>query len=402
MKSCSVMWENFGETRVGPAIETQVLPQPKGEGRHFVELDSLRGIAAVIVMFYHWHWIWVLSPHSTVAERVLHLPPMKFLFEGRASVLLFFLLSGFVLSLPQVRGYSVDYPSYLVKRICRIYLPYLAALALAVVGCWRFHGLQGYGFWFHYTWSHAPTLALTVEHAGFLGDYDVRAYNTAFWSLVQEMRISLVFPLLCWVALRFRAAGNLLLSLLFMLGAMAVGSLGAMPGTYVETVLYTGVFSFGIFMARYHLPMGTWLRSLSPAVSRLLFALTCLLYFYNHGLGVLMHLSGFAPDILTVFAGCLLILFALEHPGISNLLRGRVPLFLGRISYSLYLLHGTVLFVFAYLTFGKLPPSAWLLPYLAITAVLAVFMYEVVEIPSINLGRSLSKRLARIGPSSGP
>ena len=48
--------------------------------------------------------------------------------------MLFFLLSGFVLSVPYLRGKGQAYPVYLIRRILRIYAPYLAALALAVAG----------------------------------------------------------------------------------------------------------------------------------------------------------------------------------------------------------------------------------------------------------------------------
>ncbi|MGH9597467.1 MAG: acyltransferase family protein, partial [Edaphobacter sp.] len=118
---------------------------PKYERKHFGELDSLRGIAAVAVMFFHFHLLWEESPHHEWSEWLFMFPPLKFLIAGHAAVILFFLLSGFVLALPQIRGKKQRYAEYISKRVCRIYMPYLVALFLAVAFCWRFHGLDGYG-----------------------------------------------------------------------------------------------------------------------------------------------------------------------------------------------------------------------------------------------------------------
>lgn len=54
--------------------------------------------------------------------------------NGHSAVILFFVLSGFVLSLPFFKGeYKFDYSRYLVKRICRIYIPYLIIIMLAII-----------------------------------------------------------------------------------------------------------------------------------------------------------------------------------------------------------------------------------------------------------------------------
>ena len=59
--------------------------------------------------------------------------PLTALVSGGTAVRFFFVLSGFVLVLPFLRHPHSPYFPYVVKRICRIYLPYLAAVALAVI-----------------------------------------------------------------------------------------------------------------------------------------------------------------------------------------------------------------------------------------------------------------------------
>ena len=119
--------------------------------------------------------------------------------------MLFFVLSGYVLalSLPNTSLTNTlkAYPRFIIRRVCRIYLPYLAALAFAVGSNFIFStgGIADLPTWFNATWRVPISPSLVLEHIVFLGSYDHAAFNTTFWSLVHEMRISLVFPVIVLV-----------------------------------------------------------------------------------------------------------------------------------------------------------------------------------------------------------
>jgi peptidoglycan/LPS O-acetylase OafA/YrhL len=352
------------------------LKQPEHEKAHFLQLDALRGVAACIVVLSHWRITWLDSPHSPLLERLLRTPPLDFVFEGSRAVITFFLLSGFVLSLSQLNGRRVDYPSYLVKRICRIYLPYLAALFLAVAAKSRFYTLNGHGSWFHLGWASPPDAYSLIQHILFIGNYDALRYNGVFWSLIQEMRISLFFPFLCALILRIRAFGGILLALCLVVLAPLSAHLH-LPDTYCKTIEYTPIFIFGILIAMYRVPLTTWLNQRSTSIYWLLFTICALVFF-----------------MLTAKIGCLgILLFALAKGPVSRSLHQKLPLFLGRISYSLYLLHVTVLYVFAYIFNNRVAPVIWFIPYIVVSFGIAVLMYDWVEVPSINLGRRLARKL---------
>jgi peptidoglycan/LPS O-acetylase OafA/YrhL len=116
---------------------------------------------------------------------------------GTECVILFFIMSGFVLALPYRSGRNLSYPRFLLRRIFRIYLPYLASLVLAVTGAWYFHGRIHLDEWFDQTWSEPVSWRLVWQHVLFLGRYNADQFNSVFWSLVVELRISLIFPFLC-------------------------------------------------------------------------------------------------------------------------------------------------------------------------------------------------------------
>lgn len=92
--------------------------------RHFDELDSLRGLAAITVAFGHLALLtfasttWPDHPHIAFWRHVVTLlnrTPLAFLMAGGAAVRFFFVLSGFVLMLPFLRRKENPYSPYLVK-----------------------------------------------------------------------------------------------------------------------------------------------------------------------------------------------------------------------------------------------------------------------------------------------
>ncbi|OJV41506.1 MAG: hypothetical protein BGO25_17600 [Acidobacteriales bacterium 59-55] len=153
----------------------------------------MRGIAALVVLFHHYTHMFYPSLLTGTGVAAVILSPF---ISGHESVIYFFLLSGFVLSLPFLRGKNRPYPIFVRRRVLRIYGPYLAALALALAGCSLWHSQLGVSGWRAGTWSAPVDLHSVIQHLLFIGDYNYNRYNTAFWSLVYEMRISLIFPLL--------------------------------------------------------------------------------------------------------------------------------------------------------------------------------------------------------------
>jgi peptidoglycan/LPS O-acetylase OafA/YrhL len=360
---------------------------------HYYQLDSLRGLAALAVAIHHWHILWTLAPHSKYAAVIVQMLPFRLLIAGHASVMMFFVLSGFVLSLPQVRGKQVDYVPYLVKRVCRIYLPYLVALAVAVLACWKWHGRHAYGLWVDSAWPEAPQCSSILQHLLFIGSYRY-VYNFSFWTLVQEMRISLIFPPVCVLAIRFGRNGAAALALGLLLAGALMGDLAPATAILGTTVSYTGMFVVGILLARWLPEMRKVMENLNSKYYWALFAFCVALYAYAPSVFYAMHWNFPAWDGFTAIGAAGLILFSLVDKKLEALLLHRSVTFLGRISYSIYLLHLPVLLTFGFLFYGRLLPIFWIGPYLITTILLATIMYHAVELPAIELGRELASRVS--------
>jgi peptidoglycan/LPS O-acetylase OafA/YrhL len=360
-----------------------------GEHR-YEELDSLRGFAALVVAVSHAFLFWSRPyPHWRV---LLNESPFGLLIGGSDAVYVFFVLSGFVLFLPYVRPRGPDpYPQYLIKRICRIYLPFLVAATLAVSADLLFYRpgtnalLPGWENW------HRPfPMSAIWQHLTFIWRPDLTEFNPAFWTLGQEMRLSILYPAVAFVALRL----NLLLGYLAGIAICFTGFFLAVRYhvSDLRTIGYGGLFVMGAVVAK-NLPQirafmdarGWFGRSMVFVVSISFYKSTHLLPAKYYDFWSLVPLHG---------TGALLILvLALTTVHFKRFLHLAPLRWLGKVSYSLYLLHGIILYTLASLFWTKTTHHIpMMIGGLTASLLLSDSFYEWVERPSILLGRRLTRR----------
>jgi peptidoglycan/LPS O-acetylase OafA/YrhL len=362
--------------------EEQALQARSSRPRLF-QLDALRGLAALMVVFNH----------LLLAVPRLQAGPLTEVFtDGRSAVVLFFVLSGYVLSLPHWARRPMPYGGYLVRRFCRIYLPFAAAAVLAVIGAiWFAHSTLALTPWFNQTWHTPVTGGIVVKQFLMV---PMNIFNTAFWSLTYEMQMSIVMPLVCLVMIRARPAYfTLVLTLLIF--AHPMNPYGN-PQYFALSYQIFYLFVLGAALARYEKNIrsfceriGAWLWLLLPM---------SLFLFYDFVLHIVLHIAPgtrFTDRLeLRIFlinglgaAG--LLICSLHLAPLAHLLKHSIPEYLGRISYSLYLTHATVLFAL-FDQFWVHMRQRWLiLLFLSSALVAAHFFCIAVEEPSMRLGKKL-------------
>lgn len=378
------------------------------------QLDSLRGLAALTVMFHHYLLlfpvVWSMAdPMGGKPGEVNWLwfftyTPLHVLWTGHEAVIFFFILSGFVLALPFLKSPTPAYSGYVIKRCFRIYPPYLVAMAIAVavnLFCYR-GGIAGLSDWFNQVGQRPVDGKLIRSHLWFIGFFENCKFNPVIWSLVHEMRISLVFPLLMLGVRRWNWPASL--GIAFLLGAcnwwmLHLKALRVISyrHDYFETIAYAAFFMVGALLAKHR----DVLRRKFAAVPRpIRYGLVVAgILAYTHGWwltrsGVLPHgriESILRLDLVADWGVALgivtFILVALSSSRATGLLTGRFLLFFGKISYSLYLFHGVCLIAFVNLLFGKVSIGLILALAAAASFGLAALSYRWVELPAINAGR---------------
>jgi peptidoglycan/LPS O-acetylase OafA/YrhL len=366
-------------------------------------LDGLRGIAAAVVVLHHLTLIAgpVLAriPGATdpwSAWWVLEHSPLKLLTAGREAVVVFFVLSGLVVPLPALKSGTFSWPGFAASRFVRLFLPAWGALVLAaglVLLVPRAAAQVSGGEWI------TEKTATSVSWPRWVAELTLNTggshYDNVLWTLRWEVCFSFLLPLLIvavvlvarwWLAAAALAIGMTTLGVVWNISALAylpMFVVGMLIGTRLDAIRgwsdrvparVSRTTWAGVLVVSALVLVCSWLlQPVVPAGSTAGKAL----------IGV--ETAGAAGLVVAAIGSGTWRRF-LERPGVQ---------FLGRISFSLYLVHVPVLVALTYLVGDW---NWWLLPPIGIPLVLATswLFFRLVEQPTHGLARTASKRATRL------
>jgi peptidoglycan/LPS O-acetylase OafA/YrhL len=362
------------------------------------QLDSLRGLAACTVLLCH--LIIVKESTFTFVMRT----PLRLFNNGHAAVMLFFVLSGFVLSLPFLKS-KVNYSSYLTKRIFRIYFPYVVAVTVSMIASTVFyqHQIAGLSGWFNGSWTNLPDLNLIGEHLVMIGNIHTEDFNKVIWSLVQEMRISLIFPLLVLIVKRF----DYKISLAFCLLCSVIAATNnlyhfqtsyGLNTNYFETLAYIPLFMLGSYLAKHKGRIVDLFNTFGTIGKAALVLLALATYSFSESiipkilnLGLLKPFQSMIQDYCIGLGAAIFLIFALGSSKAVHILAIKPIVFLGKISYSLYLYHLIVILACVHLLYDILPLWSILGVSVVMSVAVSFLSWKYVEEPCNRAGRMLAQ-----------
>lgn len=301
--------------------------------RRFAELDGLRGIAFVVVMFGHYL--------TTIQTFFADLPAAPFEWDdGRFGVQLFFLISGYVILMTAERSKRPS--DFAIARFARLYPTYWVMLlvTMGVITIFRPNPFE---------FTPLQVLANATMLQRFLR---IRDIEPSYWTLAVELTFY-VGILVLLVATKSRLTPQVVrtVSLAWCLVGTVVCLLlrGSADSTTSKIILnltfaeYAGLFAAGMmfFLGRRAGRLEPWAFVFSA------FAVL------NAGI-----LRG-THEAAAIFVVCAVFSFGVLMPRVGWLARGPLN-FLGRISYSAYLIHQVAGFlVIVWLTpmIGRLPAT---------------------------------------------
>jgi peptidoglycan/LPS O-acetylase OafA/YrhL len=318
-------------------------------------LDGLRGLASLAVVFWHMSLVFPqvinLNPAAPVGSATwwFEFTPLKLVSAGPEAVLIFFVLSGMVVVLPVLRRAEFDWISYYPRRIVRLYLPIVASIAFAVLLV-LLHP-QVLGDKFNYWVGGSSTPALTPEIvAKSLDVFAVgNALNNPLWSLRWEFIFSLALPLFAAAAVVTKSRW---------VWGMAASVVVVWFGyfTQTEAFMFLPVFYAGALLAVHARSLSAWSESTlrRPAVAHgmwlalLLGGLTLLVlsrmlhpFIWDQPFTISLTMTGSFIGAVVIVAVCFL-----WSPAVRALSTAPAR-WLGRVSFSLYLVHVPILIFFA-------------------------------------------------------
>lgn len=292
------------------------------------ELDGLRGLLAVFVALYH-----LLSPFPQLQAALRGTAPI--FLEGWYAVDVFFVMSGFVMLHVYGKTFAdrIDLGSllrFLWARVVRLYPVHLFALLATLLLLLPMLTAYPQMFWSVDGRYSLGTLAgsLLMLQSPWV---DYRSWNYPAWSISAEWHAYLFFPLL---ALLMRRCGGRLAGLLICLGVAVPLVLYLSP--YQEEQYPTN----GVAVLLRVLPLfvtGMALHRIWLSVRRVSAATAAVAVV---GTLWLLCLPSLAPAAVVLVP--LLVLSALRAAWLQRLLSSAPLLWLGKISYSLYMTHALV------------------------------------------------------------
>lgn len=329
--------------------------------KRILELDALRGIAALAVLIYHYFFRYDMEyAHQGV--------PVSWSYYGHLGVNLFFMISGYVIfmTLDRVRR-PMD---FVVSRFARLYPAYWAAVILTFLVVAAF-GLPG---------REVSPLAALLNLLMFQEFLKIPHVDGVYWTLTVELTFYF------WIFLLYLSRNLARVDLAF--GALAaVGFLHSagfvdIPFVVRKILILEHLPFFLAGICFYRIANG-WNVARSSLIALLALA-SCI---PGREPGELLTLGIFA---LVCFGAMMGRLRFLAFPPL---------VYLGAISYSLYLLHQNIGYVIirAFYDHG-LPPLPGILAATGVTLVLASLFFACIEKPARRKLRDLyaAKREGRL------
>ena len=352
----------------------------------FHSLNSLRGIAAFIVVLNH-AFISIAFEFFTTNEAFQNTPIYN-LFNARLAVLFFFILSGFVLSLAYISGNNLRYRAYILRRFCRIYIPFMV-ITLFTVGLYYVitkNFAEPHIEWS--LWNKALTIDIIVQH--FLMTNKTVMLNPPLWTLMIEMKVVMIFPLLAYLVIKNPILTLVTSCMISYISALAFVSIDEYDNFYTSSshvgsilmlVYYIQFFVLGIFLAVKKDAIIKSLGVIPGAIHSII-----IIFLFSIPYAQIKHdflLLEIGYGLFTAYV----IMLAIKYEAFERVLVSKPIEWLGRVSYSLYLIHVPILWSGFYLLNGLVSTPYILIVTLVITLILSEIVYRTIEKPSQCFGK---------------
>jgi peptidoglycan/LPS O-acetylase OafA/YrhL len=344
-------------------------------------LDGFRGILAIEVFTHHSfiaYKYFITSRWELTSSEVIN----QF---GQSSVTLFFMITGFLFTLKSLST-KIDWKAFYISRLARLFPLYgivVSTLFLTIFILFK-------GTFHEPLWN---VMLKFVQWLSFFDSPNLKGFPVTrtliagvSWSLKYEVIFYiLAFPLLHFASRIIKRRSLLLYSTVLLLGLLAIRFHKGGEG---GDLLYATNFLGGITLA-YAYKEPIILNFVQSKYFRLIAVFSVV------GLGFFKTASSSQTILISIF----LLIAVIGGLSIGGLLKTSAALWLGDISYGIYLIHGIVLwltlFVFKYFKdLSSLNIFEYIILMIGIglaTVLLASFSYIMIEKPVVKIAKKWSK-----------
>ena len=332
--------------------------------KRLTELDGLRGIAAISVVLFHYFF-----RYDHIYGHAFDVP--NFFRFGHYGVQLFFMISGFVIYWTISR--SARPMDFVWSRLSRLYPVYWASIGATFLFVWMF-SLPGREYQFI---DFLVNLSMFQEYIGF------PHIDGVYWTLTIELTFYIWILFLFCIG-QVKNIEKILVAWIVLSAIISFRKFGFVIDENLKKIFlldYIEFFAAGICFYKYKNKQHTlWTHILLSAS----LCSVCISY---------MH-----KNILLLL--CFYVVFALILINKAGVLRNTVIVYLGALSYSLYLVHQNIGYVIINEFYRQeLNPIIGILAAVLFSIGLAHFLMTYIERPSLRFLREYYKKRKEIQSS---
>jgi peptidoglycan/LPS O-acetylase OafA/YrhL len=324
---------------ISSIIKSVIRPGHKISDMYRPEIDGLRAVAVIAVLLFHLHATWLPG--------------------GFLGVDVFFVISGYLISqiiLDGIETHSFSIAGFYERRARRILPALLVVLIFTSVAAFLILNNYDYHLYsrsLYYVSTFISNFFFWKETTGYFGAdaHDMPLLHT--WSLSVEEQFYLIYPLLLAGLRKFMTSRSLKIILLFLFAASLITNciIGIRDG---NAAFYNSFARFWELLAGGLLAAGLFpLLKKHGALLSISIAGIILIVGSFILVGTIAYNFIFS---ITSVTGAMCVLYVSQQTGniISSILGSRPFVFIGKISYSLYLWHWPIIVFVSLLSLHKL------------------------------------------------
>lgn len=307
--------------------------------------ESIRGLACLAVVFSHFSLTYFPSMHNfdkligvgNNFTNWLYHSPFAFFYSGTSAVFIFFVLSGYVLSYAILSKGSINKKimSMSIKRYPRLAIPVFISCILYYFVLININVDTSKVFWLK-DYGQVTSLYETIYQglfASFL--FGNSAINFVLWTMQVELLASFIIFFLLYLLNNSKFYFFVILSIVC-----------PIPMILISTKMFLGTTSF---------ILGMYLYLYGKKIPKILIFTSLILGLYfagahNDSNSYRLFINFFGDKtytLLNFMSGVLIVAGVLLNAYVSKLLDNKFLIYLGKISFSIYLLHTIFLYAFS-------------------------------------------------------
>lgn len=366
----------------------------------FTKLDGLRGLLSIIVALNHSFLILAIPNYANIwGQNIFSFIDIQsklqqllmMIGNGGVAVTMFFVLSGLVMgqSLAKISPKLNEVVGFYAKRMTRLYPAYLFLIIFSAIYMrlgFVYRTYPAASSWFHWWMNFEMTLQEFLRNAFFVSI----SLGGITWTLRVIVIASFLFPIFAFMTRKTTWWMDLILtSILVWLSFTWLN----IPG--FRDLRYLYMFFLGLILPKFRVffeRIPNWVVVLTLPI--------CLFFLFDFRFLTEEYLGGLGESIVSWFYVGIMAYGSLVK--LFNFLDAKWLEFYGKISYSLYLIHFSVLYIAAKMMFDYFPNINYSQNYvlvhsslfvisLCFATGLSVLVNKYIENPSIKLANKISE-----------